>query len=618
MRLILNLSRKRMDKEFLLRMLFLAMISTTLLMLPSSVRQSSASPENIVYSVSVSPARLQEGLGTNITLSIRDATANTTYAFKMNVTSPADVSYFFNFTVSTNGAGLGNNMTQFPSDFTNATTNYVGIYRIAVNETLATSSFTVGLTDKTKYFRSETVNIRSSGYAPNETVIMDLKFNDSSVATFPRSINASSGGVVTSSWAVPENASLGVYTLTVSNATVGGTFKTPADVQVFTVEGLVDIQVKNPANQTVEGVLVEVWNASSGLYLNLWNETDETGRVQFVLLSAGNYTFKALWKGVEVGLVNQTITGNAVLSLTAWLSNIKITVTDEAVPPNPLPLIELSLMSNSGIESFITNLTGSIQLTNMFTNISYLIEARRYGFLFSEITLKNLTAGWNNVTIIAPTYTMKVHVVDSKDAAAQGLKVEAYEWSSGISDPLQSRLTDPNGNFSLSLTFGKYRLRFYQGSAFLNEVAVDLIENKSFVVRSDVYNVDLNVLVVDYFGQPIPNVLVEFQRKVDSNYQTTSTQTTGAGGVVRFVDMIGGESRVSVSVAGRPSQTQYLYLTGPVKDVVFKIDGYVAVLGSVLETSQLVTIILLLILIASLIIASTYKKLPRLLQRRKK
>jgi hypothetical protein len=73
-----------------------------------------------------------------------------------------------------------------------------------------------------------------------------------------------------------------------------------------------------------------------------------------------------------------------------------------------------------------------------------------------------------------------------------------------------------------------------------------------------------------------------------------------------------------VSSAGRTSKTQYLYLVGPTKDVVFKLDGYVMVAGYFLETIHFVTIIVLLILILALIVASTYKRLLRLFQKLRK
>jgi len=386
------------------------------------------------------------------------------------------------------------------------------------------------------------------------------------------------------------------------------------------------IQVRNLANQAVAGVTVEVWNTTS--YLNLWNNTDATGQADF-MLETGNYTFKAFWKDVEVGAVDWNVTEDVTLRLDVRLSNLKLTVKDETGAP--IPLVGLTLMynyttrANETIQeppaSFTTNINGIVQLQNVFTNISYLIEARRYGFLFNTTLTPPLpTQDWNNITITAPKLTMSVHVMDSNGASAVGLNVKAFEWSSGTGEPAQPAVTTNNdGNVTLALTFGKYRLRLCKGDVFVNEVTIVLTQNQSsFVVRIEIYNITLNVLVVDYFGQPISNVSVAFQRKNNSSYQTTESQTTGADGVARFNDIIGGHSQVSVSLAGGPSETQFLYLVGPTRDVVFKMDGYVAVGGYALETSQFVTVVVLLILIVAFVIASTYKRLLGLLQKRKK
>jgi 5-hydroxyisourate hydrolase-like protein (transthyretin family) len=621
------LLRKSNMKEVLSRLLLVTMVLTSLLILPLNMPPSSAAPD-IGYSVSASPNRIQEGLDTNITLSLNGATANTTYNFKINVTAPSGISFSKSATVETGATGSGSNIQRFWQDFANANTNYVGLYKIAVNGTLATANFTVGLTDKLKYLRSETASIRGSGYMPNESVTVDMKFGNASVLN--KTLNASQNGLVTYLWTIPENATSGVYTLTLTNATAPGTIKTPADTEEFTVDNICQIQTRNLAYQTVTGVTVEVYNATSGLYTNLWNKTDETGQVKFVL-EAGNYTFKAFWAHgenvVEVGTRNWTLTENTELQLIMRLSALKITVTEEKGAPIPFTDLNLQynyttrdnkLLSDSG--SFTTSINGTVQLQDAFTNISYLITARRYGFVFNTTFIKSLPAqAWNNITIVVPTYTMVVHVLDAKNSNAVGLRVLAYEWSSGISEPVQSNLTDSSGNVTLSLTFGRYRLRLSKDTTLVNEVTVDLIQNlSSFVVHSDVYNVDLRVFVFDYFGQPIPRVLVELQRKIDSNYQVTENQTTGADGIARFNGIIGGDSCVYVSVLGSSGETQYVYLAGSTTDVVFKMDRYVAVFGYPLETSQLVTIMLLIILIAVFIIASTYKKLPILLHRREK
>jgi 5-hydroxyisourate hydrolase-like protein (transthyretin family) len=274
--------------------------------------------------------------------------------------------------------------------------------------------------------------------------------------------------------------------------------------------------------------------------------------------------------------------------------------------------------SESG--SFTTNLNGEVILENTFTNINYAVSAKRYGLLFVSITIQNLPPqAWNNITVTAPTYTLTVQVLDSKNEPATGLGVSVYEWSSGTNEPASSKATDSNGNVTFSLTFGKYILKLFKDTTFLNEVTVDLVSNPLYLaVHSDVCNVDLHVIVVDYFGQPMPNVSVEFKREVDSSYETAGTQTTGADGGARFDGVVGGKSLIIVSQAGRQSQTRYLYLTGLTAEVVFKMEAYVSIFGYALETSHFVTIILLVILIVAFILASTYKKLPHPLLRGKK
>jgi 5-hydroxyisourate hydrolase-like protein (transthyretin family) len=478
------------------------------------------------------------------------------------------------------------------------------------------------LTDKVDYLRSEKVNIRGSGYKANEKVLIDLTLGNVSISGFPRPVNANAEGIVTDSWTIPSNASLKVYTVSLFNATT--TVKPIPEIQPFWVGANCEVQTKNLANQPVANVTVEIYNATTSSLFD-YQETNKTGWTRFILTS-GNYTFKAFWRNVEVGVINQTVTENILLSITISLSNIGVTVVDETGAP--LPFIDLVLKYNytnryssifSQTQQLTTNVKGYVQVLNVFTNRDYVIEARRDGILFNTTLIRNLSGSWNNITIIASTYNVFVTVLDSKNAAAKGLTVKAYDWSSGIGGgPLQIAQTNSDGNVTFSFTVGKYRLRLYYGTTFLNEVTVNLKNQTSLTILCNIYNVDLNVLVVDLLGQPIPNVSVDLQRKNDSVYKATYTNPTRSNGVASFNSIIGGDSRINVSLAGRTSKTQYLYLVGPTKDVVFKFDGYVTVAGYALETSQFVTIVILLIIAVALIAASTYRKLPSLLRRRKK
>jgi 5-hydroxyisourate hydrolase-like protein (transthyretin family) len=580
------------------------------------------------YSLSVSPIRIQEGLDTNITLSLSGGTWNQTYFFQVNVTSPAHDFFLHNFIIKANAAGSGSNKTNFWRDFPSpANTNSAGTYTVSINRTnIVPSSFTVGLTDKTVYLRSETVNIRASGYKANESVITDLKYGGTPVSTFPRTFNGTAEGIVSLSWLIPSDAALGAYAVSVANATPTGTMKAPADIQTFKVEGACEIQTTNLAGQVLANVTVEVYNATSGAPLNLSQDTNSTGYVAFVL-GAGSYAFKAFWKNVQVGSVTRNITGNALFTLDVNLSNLRLAVQTDA--GTPLPWVDLYVSYNyttrvpqtiPETSVFTTDLDGKVILQNVFTNINYRVSARRYGLVLTTTTIQSLPVqAWNNITVVAPTYTMLVKVQDSSGSPAAGLQASAYEWSSGINEALESKLTDSQGNASFVLTVGRYRLRFFKDSVFLNEVTVDLTQDQlSLVVKIDIYNIDVQVVVVDYFGQPMPNVSVEFHRKVDSNYQIVATQTTGADGTARFDGGVGGDSLLQVLLADKLIMSQSLYLDESSEQVVFKLGTYVSILGFVVDASVFVTIVLVLILAVAFLVVSMRRKLPHILGRQKK
>jgi 5-hydroxyisourate hydrolase-like protein (transthyretin family) len=296
----------------------------------------------------------------------------------------------------------------------------------------------------------------------------------------------------------------------------------------------------------------------------------------------------------------------------------------------PLPWVDLYVSYNyttrvpetiPETSVFTTDLDGKVILQNVFTNINYRVSARRYGLVLTTTTIQSLPAqAWNNITVVPPTYTMLVKILDSRGNPATGLQASAYEWSSGTNEALESKLTDSQGNASFALTVGRYRLRFFKDSIFLNEVTVDLTQDQlSVVVKINICNIDVQVVVVDYFGQPVPNVSVEFQRKVDSSYQIAAPpQTTGADGTVDFDGVIGGDSLVQVSLADNLIMSQSLYLDESPEQVVFKLGTYVAILGFIVDAGVFVTIVLVLIVVIAFILLSIRKKLPHLRSRQKK
>jgi len=221
---------------------------------------------------------------------------------------------------------------------------------------------------------------------------------------------------------------------------------------------------------------------------------------------------------------------------------------------------------------------------------------------------------WFNITITVPTYTALIHVTDSKTSSAEGVKVEACEWNGGST---QYKTTDSNGDASFSLTFGKYRIRAYKDDILLNEITIDLIQNQSsFIFHLATFNVDFNVIVLDYFGQPFPNARVNVVKVEHETTVESVNGTTGPDGRVTFGGILGGDSRISVYFEGQLSKTKDLYLTDS-EQVTFHLSRYVIVAGYVMETSQFVTAIALVILIVAFIVALTYKRLFKIFLRSK-
>jgi hypothetical protein len=568
-----------------------------------------------VVSMSIEPARIQEGLNTTITVGMQEAEANKNYPLTMIVTTPTTVSYTTDLIVTTDDVGFGTVSKFFWGDFPNANTNFVGTYSVTVNKSLATGNFTVGLTNKLLYEPAETVYIQGSGYYPNENVIVNIKFGEASIAGYPKNIMTDMEGALDDSWTIPIGTATGTYTVTLVSATTSGTLKEQADVQDFNVRLICQIQTRNLNDEPLADVTVEVYNATDDFLIS--EKTNETGWT-VLFLETGYYTFKAYWMDLEVAsLTNQIITASSTLTLKLQLVHIQMIV--EAETGEKIPSTDLTLKASNNNQTIFetqlkTSFNGSSQILNMPTNTSYNIEARRYGYLFyNETTFIGTSPPmpWISIFITAPSYTMLIQVLDSKNAPAKGLTVNAYEWSSGIALPIQFSTTDSEGNVTLSLTFGKYKIRVYDDTVLLNETAIDLTSNRSsLMIYCEIYKANLKVVVTDYFGQPIPNTPVIVERKIDSQYVETEQSSTKPDGVASFDEIIGGDSRISMLVAGKIIGVQNLYIAGS-KQVTFRMEGYVTVAGYALETSQFTIIVLLIIIMVSFIIAITYKRIQR-------
>lgn len=397
----------------------------------------------------------------------------------------------------------------------------------------------------------------------------------------------------------------------------------------------VRIRTVNLNREPLTGVTVEAYNATTDPETLVKEAvTNQTGWVRFQLANDTYYSFKAFWKDVEVGsLPKQNITSNTTIDdFQCSLAHIKVVVTDEA--DVPLPYIDVVLAysyltrHNETVPesvSFETRENGTIVAPNMLTNANYTIEARRYGSLFNRTQIPSLNQllkdGWANIAITCPTYTLFTHVLDSDRLPLPNMEVEVYEWSSRIL--VQSGTTNDRGSVAFNGTFGRYRVVVYGYSEelkrriVLSENVVDLIEDRSFLsIHCEIFNVTSSVKVVDYFGQPIPDAVIELERKFDQEWvKIEPVRKTDVYGVAPM-PKIGGDYRISVYVAGDLCETRTLYLS-ETRVLLFKTDKYAMVSGYPVETSRLIAYISLSLLIALLGLALSHRRLWQIIIRKK-
>lgn len=400
---------------------------------------------------------------------------------------------------------------------------------------------------------------------------------------------------------------------------------------------VVDVQIRtvNLNREPLAGVTVEVYNATTDPEaLVEKGVTNQTGWVRFQLVNDMYYSFKAFWKDEEVGsLPEQSITSNTVIDdFQCSLAHIKVAVIDEA--GFPLPYIDLVLEYSyltrhnetvPKIFSFETRENGTIVVPNMLTNANYTIGARRFGSLFNTTQILGLNQllkdGWANITITCPTYTLFVHLVDSGKLPLPNVEVEIYAWSSQTL--VQSETSNDRGNATFNCTFGRYRVMVYGYSGelkrriFLNETVVDLIEDQLFLsIHCKIFNITPSVKVVDYFGQPIPDAVIELERRFDQEWvKIVPVRKTDVYGV-SSLPKIGGDYRVSVYVTGDLCETRTLYLD-ETKVLLFKTEKYAMVSGLPIEASRLIVYISLILLITLFGLALSHGRLWQIIMRKK-
>jgi len=576
------------------------------------------------------PFQLQEGQEADIWVNITGGVTNTVYVANVTVENPANETYWAIVSLTnTTTRGYGDGKARYPTDFSSDShTNSPGTYHIAFNETLVTANFTVGLTGKREYIRrylsaaeekTSDVVIQGSGY-DNETVTINITYYDKTslmpVEGYPKKENASDG-IVTHKWEIPDDATLSTYTVTLTSTKIEKPVK---DTQNFTViEIVVSCQAQNKYdNKSLAGVSVKAYLGALGFFFIDNRTTNGTGWVDF-LLDHGSYSFGAYWRKVEVGsLCFRNITGGATdyvlrirFHIQCELARVTLIVSDRQ---SPLPFINVNLANETSAPKKIpplqTNYTGIVS-TNAFTDTIYRIEARRYGHLFFNESIGNITKTIGNLSepflITCPTYTLFIHASDSKQYPIQNREVEVIEWGSGRIAGLGK--TDQWGSIRLDCTFGRYKVRVYnlQETVILNETVVDVIRDQFYLVLNcRIVNLNLSVRVIDYFGQPVPNAKVVLNSTTREDVEILNL-TTGPDGLDRTHGILGGNYRISLYVAERLCQVRSLDLDAS-GEITFRVGDYVMVGGYPLGLNQLITGVSLTIVVAFCALILIYRR----------
>lgn len=471
---------------------------------------------------------------------------------------------------------------------------------------MAQDEFFVGFTDASAYHKQDSVSIRALGYQSGETATLTINYTETGTTVFSGEVNASSQGVITYDWVVPDNAQIGNYNLTITSQSSS---KSILDSQNFTVPGYpIQLRTLNLAGTPVPQISLEALDQASNA---VYNGTSDVNGTATINLERGSHTINAFWNGVKVGELNVSITKAGAYDLTCGLTTLTIIVQDKNGLVIPFVGISLSFQyvttktasSETGQASGQTDLSGTFSFNSALAGIDYSINASIYGIVFSTQTISNLPAQpFFQAIIVCPTKNLSLKVLDYTLAPISTARIEFVEQTSGI---FYGATTGNDGTVALDITIGKYQLRIYANDVLLNETLIDVFNDTSSQVRCNLYNIRVSVTVVDYFGQSIPNVNVT----LNGPGRETLSEVTPTDGTATFNHIIGGN--MQIVAYPKDIQTSYIAVNLQVEAataLTIKMAKYVVLGPFLIETTALATFILILAAILLFLSIEVYRR----------
>jgi hypothetical protein len=547
------------------------------------------------------PAQLQEGSNVILNVALTGGQPSTRYYANITVMLPAQLNTNYSrlIELSTTQTGTAHAEVTYPDvafQPSGSLTDYTGLYHVYFNLTtlLAEDQFFIGLTDKNEYHRQDSVAIHAVGYHTNENSTITITYAKTGANVHSEAVTASSEGVINAAWAVPFDALIGDYNIII---TPQNTPKLIVDSQLFTVPGYpIKIRILNLAGEVVPQILVEALDQATN---TLYNGTSGVDGIATVNLEKGNHIIDAFWNDVKVGEINASITGESAYDLTCELTNLKITVQDK----NGISIPSVSLyityqyvttkegVSKTGSASGQTDLSGTFSFNSTLPRIGYTINASLYGVVFNtnNNTVSDVPAQPTfQILILCSSRILALKILDYHLAAIPNARIELVEQTSGI---FYAAVTGNAGIVFVEVTFGKYLLRIFTGNVLLNETVVEVFSDTQIEIRCILYNLQLSVIVVDYFGQSIPNVNVMLR----GPEQVTRSATTQTDGTATFGNLIGGNMQIIAYLTGREASYEAVNLQVEAPTAIkIKMGKYVLLGSFLIETSLLATLIIIL------------------------
>jgi len=557
---------------------------------------------NMTIDVPLAPKQLQEGDSIPISVNITGGESSKTYVANVTVLTPANMSFVKMLNITTTTIGNGTANTSYPNDFSaDANTHVVGDYSVSFNTTISNMTFFVGLTNSTEYHRGQAVDIKVV-YKPNENVTITVTGKD---VYDSLNLTADNAGIVHyANFTVPANASIGNYTVNVFSISAVPTTKSPADTQDFTVPGFaVNVTAKNLAGDSVPDVTLRAFeNATS-----VSNVTTGSDGVAILELEIGDYRCEAYSKAEKVGEREIAVTNVTSVDLLCNLTNLGVRVIG-ILGGAEIGIPEAGIHLTPDNTMFMTDVTGIAVAHSLLPNITYTLNTSRYSVPFNVTTIPQLLVNeklvaWVNVTIICPTVTLQVNVTKADGQPIGNALVKVQESLGGIH---YEGNTDPTGMLAFNPVFGRYNIGVYDSSGIkLNETAVDLFQNQNVTIYCNLYGLAVSVRVVDYFGQPFPNVNIALQREGSE----AVSKRTQADGTATFDNLVGGNFEVAVYLTDETQPTvAQVFLVENSTTVQIKIDKYVMLVGLLIETSQLTIAIIIALTVILVVSLEVYRR----------